>query len=639
MAARRLTVVLATALTVAIASLLAATAPARAALPASPCGPSGFLCGQLAAPLDRAGGLGGAVSLSFSILPAGNAPAGEAVVGLAGGPGQAALPLAQTFAEVLEPLRRTRDLLVFDQRGVGESGPLSCSVSGWPRRASSAAACARQLGPARSRYRSIDTAQDIEALRVAGGYERLVLYGVSYGTKVALAYAALHPDRVAALVLDSVVPLDGPDPFARRAFRATGRVLRELCAARACAKATGDVTRDLRRTVQKLERRRLRGSVTAPNGRRLRVQLDAAALWGVLLAGDLNPALRAELPGAMRAMLRGDRTPILRLAARADGLTGTAVARSERLQSPPQEFNETLFAATRCEETPFPWKRTSGPSTRRKQLSAAAKRVPRTSLHPFGRGVALASGVFDLCIAWPVSAAPPPPGPLPQVPTLALSGSADLRTSAEQARHAVASIPGARIAVVANTGHSVLGSDLGDCAARELAAFASGTAAATCEPAANPFKPTPAPPKNLAAVSGRSKTARTVTAVLATLADVRRQLIGDAIAAQRPVTAGSRTGGLRGGVAIVEGRFATLRDVSYVPGVTVSGNYAFGAGTTQVRVRGSSAARGSLSIDEQGRVTGTLSGRRVSVIASAAGERTRTVWPEPRFPHTALRLP
>ncbi len=638
MAARRPTAVLATALTVAIVALLTATATASAALPAAPCGPSGFLCGQLAAPLDRAGGLGGAVSLSFSILPAGTAPASEAVVGLAGGPGQAALPLAPTFAEALEPLRRTRDLLVFDQRGVGESGPLSCSVSGWPRRASSAAACARQLGPARSRYRSVDTAQDIEALRVAGGYERLVLYGVSYGTKVALAYAALHPDRVAALVLDSVVPLDGPDPFARRAFRATGRVLRELCAARACAKATGNVTRDLRRTVQKLERRPLRGSVTAPSGRRLRVQLGAAALWGVLLAGDLNPALRAELPGAMRAMLRGDRTPILRLSARADGLNGTAVARSGRLQSSPDEFNETLFAATRCEETPFPWKRTSGPSGRRKQLNAAAKRVPRASLHPFGRGVALASGVFDLCIAWPVSAASPLPGALPQVPTLVLNGSADLRTSAEQARYAVASIPGARIAIVANTGHSVLGSDLGDCAAREIAAFASGTAA-TCEPAANLFKPTPAPPKSLAAVSGRSKNARTVTAVLATLADVRRQLIGDAIAAQRPVTVGSRTGGLRGGVAIVEGRFATLREVSYVPGVTVSGNFAFGAGTTQVRVRGSRAARGSLSIDEQGRVTGTLSGRRVSVIASAASARTRTVWPEPRFPHTALRLP
>ena len=52
--------------------------------------------------------------------------------------------------------------------------------------------------------------QDIEAIRQALGYEKLVLYGTSYGTKVALEYAERYPEHVEALVLDSVVPPERP---------------------------------------------------------------------------------------------------------------------------------------------------------------------------------------------------------------------------------------------------------------------------------------------------------------------------------------------------------------------------------------------------------------------------------------------
>ena len=621
-------------------ALGAALAPAGAAaqVGATPCAPDGFLCGDLVVPLDRTGKVPGDVRLSVKRLPAANTPAGEAVVALAGGPGQPALPIADSFAEVLAPLRRSRDLVVFDQRGTGLSGALSCSVRGWPGTASGVTRCARQLGAARGSYRTLDSVEDIEALRVAGGYERLVLYGVSYGTKVALTYAARHPDRVAALVLDSVVPADGPDPFARPAFEASGRVLRELCAGDACAAATSSVTRDLKRAVSSLQRRPLRGFVTSPRGARLVAELDVPDLWDILLAGDLNPALRAELPGALRAMLRRDRAPILRLLARAAGLTGTAGG-DDTSQSPATAVSETLFTATRCEETSFPW--TRGASARRKlaQALAAARRLPSAPFAPFGRGVALASGLFDLCAHWPTaSSAPAPVGPLPNVPTLVLNGSADLRSSAEQARSAVAGIPGARVAIIARSGHSVLGSDLGDCAAREVEAFASGTAA-SCTPAENVFRPTPKPPPSLNDVAGRTKAARTVNAVLATLDDVRRQLIGDAIAAQRPVTTGSRTAGLRGGSAIVQDANAVMSAVSYVPGVTVTGSYAFRRqGATQVHVGGPRAARGDLTIGADGAVTGSLDGRPVSIAGSARSAARRAArWPEPRFPHPLLR--
>ena len=62
-------------------------------------------------------------------------------------------------------------------------------------------------------------------MRQAIGVERIALFGVSYGTKVALAYAARYPQHVERLVLDSVVELDGPEPVLAGELAAVPRVL------------------------------------------------------------------------------------------------------------------------------------------------------------------------------------------------------------------------------------------------------------------------------------------------------------------------------------------------------------------------------------------------------------------------------
>src|SRR5206468_7960634 len=94
-------------------------------------------------------------------------------------------------------------------------------------------ACARHLGPAAGHYGSHDTADDIEAVRHLLGIPRLVVYGVSYGTKTATEYAELHPDHVEGLVLDSPI-VDDTDPFYRRSAEGAARVLQNLCAEREC---------------------------------------------------------------------------------------------------------------------------------------------------------------------------------------------------------------------------------------------------------------------------------------------------------------------------------------------------------------------------------------------------------------------
>jgi hypothetical protein len=89
------------------------------------------------------------------------------------------------------------------------------------------------------------------------------------------------------------------------------------------------------------------------------------------------------------------------------------------------------------------------------------------------------------------------------------------------------------------------------------------------------------------------------------------------------VRSGSRTGGLRGGVATVEGDFVTMARVAYVPGIRVSGIYGIrGGATSRLAVTGPAGANGRVDISAAGEITGVLGGRRVRVPApSAAGAR------------------
>ncbi|MGZ8634029.1 MAG: alpha/beta fold hydrolase, partial [Solirubrobacteraceae bacterium] len=504
-------------LAAAVAALVLAPV-ADAAIPYAPCDPAGFQCGQLAVPLDRTGAVPGTVTLNVKRVVASGNPTATAVVALAGGPGQAALPVATEFASILGPSLATRDLLVFDQRGTGSSGRLSCPA--FDRVVTSiigaAAQCANQLGPARGFYRTSDSVDDIEALRVESGYQKLVLFGVSYGTKVALDYAAKYPANVESLVLDSVVPPEGSDVLNVSTLKAMPRALGELCAGGACNGITTSVGHDLFNLVHKVGRKPISGKVDTPGGNSLKVRLTQDGVLDILLAGDLNPTLRSELPGAMRSAIRSDTRPLLRLLLRAKGLTGIPDARA---QGPLDESDsDALFAATRCEESTFPWDRNAGAEQRAGQAVAAARAHPATDFQPFNYKIALRSESVPVCVAWPNASPPPaPPAPLPPVPTLVLSGGSDLRTPLEDAAGVAARIPGAQLVAVPFTGHSVVTSDFSDCAKNAIAAFFAGQPAAQCPNAVQLFAPSPIAPTQLSRLRGRTKALKTVAAVTATV--------------------------------------------------------------------------------------------------------------------------
>jgi pimeloyl-ACP methyl ester carboxylesterase len=609
----------------AAAALVTLAPAAQAQIAYAPCQPAGFQCGQLPVPLDRTGAVPGTLTLSIKRVVAASNPTAGAVVALAGGPGQAALPAASEFASILGPGLANRDLVVFDQRGTGASGRLACDAfdRDFASVATAAAQCANQLGPARAFYRTSDSVDDIEAIRVASGYQRLVLFGVSYGTKVALDYAAKYPANVEALVLDSVVPPEGSDVLNVSTLKAMPRALGEMCSNGACKRITTSVGHDLFNLVHKIARKPLRGTVNTPGGRHVKVTLDQDGLLDILLAGDLNPTLRIELPGALRSAIKDDRRPLLRLLLRAAGLTGIP---SVRLQGSLDETDSTaLFAATRCEESAFPWDRAAGPEQRANQALAAARAHPPTDFQPFDYKVALRSEAIPVCVAWPnASPAPAPPTPLPQVPTLILDGGSDLRTPIEDAASVAARLPGSVLVGVPYVGHSVVTSDFGDCAKNALAAFFGGQGVPQCTNAKPIVAPTPIAPTRLSRLPGRTKALKTVAAVVASVRDIRLQFLGDELAAGRAAPPGSKVAGLRSGGATATSRSYRLRRVEYVPGVIVTGSVPIEGGTSTVTVSGSAAAHGKLTYHPNGTVTGRLDGHKVNAHPAARAAQAVT---------------
>jgi pimeloyl-ACP methyl ester carboxylesterase len=631
-----------------------------AALAFSPCSDNrGFACTTLTVPLDRSGSVGGAVTLKVERLQAGATPSQSAVVALAGGPGQAAIPLASDTATAIAPALGVRDLVMFDQRGTGASGTLACRAlegeGGLAAIGQAFERCALQIGPSRGSYTTAESVSDIEDLRQAMGYRKLVLFGVSYGTKVALRYAERYPQNVEALLLDSVVPPEKNDPFALSTFAAMKPAFEELCAGGGCAGITGNPLGDLARLAAKLHKHALNGWVYDGSGRRHRTAMSDVALLNLVAAGDLNPALRALLPASVRSALRGDPDPLLRLNLLSEGLvpnlpgtpTASATRARGRAQASSDGIDEALFVDTTCEEMAFPWQRSAIPATRVGEALGALRALPVSAFYPFNPSVEWADSVLPGCAQWPnVAPLPPAIAPLPGVPTLILSGVQDLRTPTSGAEAVASRIAGAQLVVVPYTGHSVIGADFSGCAQTAIKAFFTTGVTTPCTTTRNPFSPTPITPRKLAYVKPvggvRGRVGSTLAVVLDTILDLERQVIGATLQAAHALPSGSSFGGLRGGYARISSSSLRLHRLSFVPGVQVSGTFTIVRGRLRpadLRVEGTLAARGSVRVGAP-KVTGTLGGRHFSVaLAKVRLSRTgaaRTMPLTLRFARPAL---
>lgn len=579
----------------------------------------GSTCARLDVPLDRSGAVPGTIGLYVKRRSAGTA-SNVAVVALAEGPGRSTTDISGFLEEGIAPAAESAPLVVFDQRGTGRSGPLSCPALDRADTdeayAAAAAACAQSLGPGASHYTTRDTVADLEDLRVALGVGKLVLYGVSYGTKVALAYAAAHPLNVNSMVLDTVVDPAGTDVFGRGTYRAMRRVLTRLCTRDVCRNITTAPVRDIAALVRQLRRRPIRGSAFTRYGQRLTGDLTVDLLYAVVLAGDYDYRLRDELPSAVVAARRGDAGPLLSLAIRGGYDPSLPVTPAPFVNAfPEQRFNSAAYLATSCEELALPWDRaTPVGGARRAAAAAAVRAIAPAAFAPFDRTQALDAPLLSGCSEWPNAVEAPTlaTAPLAAIPTLVLAGATDLRTPVGSMRPVVARrLPTATFLISPDSGHGTIDGYHNECPKRAVTTFFQYRGDPNEDPVVRPCgaapvrRVAPIPPVSLAQVPAAAglpvKVGRTLNAVSATLSNALRQGLADRF----------RGGGPRGGRFVVTDQLR-LSNYAYVPGVRVTGALPRRAvGPGRFTISGSAAAPGRVTVAGDGTISGTLGGRRV----------------------------
>ncbi len=607
---------------VAAPALAGAQGPAPAPpLAFAPCTPTqivvaapGLQCATLSVPLDRGEPALGNVALAVQRM-APSAPRQGVIVLLAGGPGQPAIPVLESFLAPLarEPALSGFELVAFDQRGTGQSGSLQCpspTHSEEPTLASFFAACGTALGASRADYTSQESVEDLDALREGLGGSPLSLLSVSYGGRVAGMYAREHPQGVARMVLDSPVPLGGSSALYSERLRALPRVLDEaVCGASACSAFSRDVDADLTRLAARLRRHPLPAKVFNDHGRLQATSVTELGLYRLILGLDLVRSTRELAPAAISAAASGDVAPLARLTRNLQSeVSGAALTGAPFLDGAPTsdtELSLALFAATYCVEDALPWAPTSAPAERSATLTSFLAGEPAGATAPFAPATVVADSPVSLCEGWPATpAAPAPPTGVSATPTLILSGDEDLRTPYEQDLTIAAGYSDAQLLRVPGTGHSTVTTDQTGCALGAMISFLSaGQAPASCPSSGEPQALALAP-ASLSRVRPASSRSRIAGEAAAATALTLEDLLG------QTSTSG---GGLRGGSWAVADRGVpklVLHRTVDVPGVTLSGSIVLG-GTTQPDLSG----RVALS----GRVRGTLTVRGLTLSGRLGG--------------------
>ncbi len=253
------------------AVLLTTAAPMQASsntspplLKTSPCrigqAQAAAICGTLTVFENRPTATGRTIDIHFIVIQAKHPATHRAIAYNPGGPGASATAQASDLAGAtgaMATLRDNYDLLFVDNRGTGKSAKQSCNFAPadhpelyfrqlWPD--SLVRACRDRLAAQAnlSLYSTSLAADDLNDVRAALGYPRLVLFGGSYGTLFYLDYARRHPASVESIVLEGVAPPHFyviPLPMARGAQTAI-KTSSELAVATQAATRTSLISRN-----------------------------------------------------------------------------------------------------------------------------------------------------------------------------------------------------------------------------------------------------------------------------------------------------------------------------------------------------------------------------------------------------------
>ena len=408
--------------------------------PPAPCTAEGGLpaeCGAIRAFENRTTRRGRQIDVKYVVLRATPGPATGAVFLLAGGPGTASTALAPWAAGWMQPLRASLDMVFVDQRGTGGSHPLKCESDLEPDpalafghifRPDSVRRCRATLekNADLTQYSTAYATEDIDDVRAKLGYEKVSIYGGSYGTRLALAYAHRFPERVRSMVLDGVMPPDVRVPltYAASAGDALNRVI-AFCRARPqCDGWHPNLAGDVSRLFARFDA----GPVHAA------VRPGATPFVVPMTRGDYGYAVRGMMYDAAASR---DLPALLARAASSGSLDVFAQAYWDRAARLQRTLTRGLHLSVLCSEDVA--------LIRDDEIDAATA------------GTFLGRYIVDeyrgACAEWPQAAADPRPTAFTAVraPTLLVSGLFDPVTPPSMADRVAASLPLARH-IVAPTG-------------------------------------------------------------------------------------------------------------------------------------------------------------------------------------------
>ncbi|MCB1260001.1 MAG: alpha/beta fold hydrolase [Acidimicrobiales bacterium] len=419
----------------------AGTAPDTADGPADPidwsaCG-TGLTCAQIAVPADPADPDGPTVEVAVTRRAATGADVIGPLFVNPGGPGAATRDLVA--ADWPSEVEAHFDIIGVDPRGVGASMPLRCgddpaidafrevdaeptTDAGRAELVDAAAAIADACGRTDAETLATTTTAvhvaDLDAVRAALGSEQLSFAGFSYGTAIGQAYAAAHPDRVRALLLDGVIDpeLDLIDLLEGQAL-AIEAALDELDAR--CRTAGACATTDVVGTWDRVE-----AALTAdPAGP------GPAVLRLATIAATYSSSGIDQLPEVLVAAERGELGPLERLADRYVSLADYAP-----------------YAAYVCRDLPHP-----------DTVDGYLDEVARVGTTAPRLGPAVIAELLP-CATWPEPSvgAPGPIAPDGLAPALVIGNTGDRATPLAWAQAVAADLPGAALITVDTEGHTAL---------------------------------------------------------------------------------------------------------------------------------------------------------------------------------------
>ena len=385
----------------------------------------------------------------------------DPVVLLAGGPGGHVVENTLAAAAVYEPLLANRDFVVFDQRGAGLSEPaLECpeweeealDLLGEPdpntslqKEYDAIMSCRDRLvgeGYNLSLYNTTQNAADVEAIRIALGYNEINLYGGSYGSLLAQAVMRDYPERIRSVVMSSVCPLE-------ESFSLSGEttmpdaILRTIdaCAANEdCTRAYPDLQDVLFETIDNLNENPVPILVTDP---------DDGETYDALLTGDTlvhNVSLALYdtdiipvIPRAIYETYQGDYELMTRLTGDSLWVVGT--------------LSRGMQFSVVCAEDLI--------GRNPEELLDARLSVPRQLRGQVDPEFSIEYGIFGVCEHWPVEEADPSfKDPLvSDIPTLILEGELDPITPPACGRAVARYLTEVHFHELPGAGHDVLSAE------------------------------------------------------------------------------------------------------------------------------------------------------------------------------------